>query len=202
MIALDYSEVAPSIQAFGTAALVRQPSGSLTSVWCLTSYDVGISCFAEDSMTFSYGRVSLIAAIAALIGGTACNRSGPVADEGLKRDLAAASGGGLELAPTASRSQVVVSAIEGGPRSTPTRAAQKRTPTRSPRPTVRVAERQAPAPAPEQKSVTTEPSPVVALPTVEQAPAPITRPAPAPARQNRVYKTEAEIFRDMPWIRP
>jgi hypothetical protein len=153
-------------------------------------------------MTISYGRVGLIAAIAALIGGTACNRSGPVADEGLKRDLAAAGGGGLELAPTASRSQVVVSPIEGGPRSTPTRAAQKRTPTRSPRPTVRVAERQAPAPAPAPKSVTTDPSPVVAPPTVEQAPAPITRPAPAPARQNRVYKTEAEIFRDMPWIRP
>jgi len=151
-------------------------------------------------MTISYGRVGLIAAIAALIGGTACNRSGPVADEGLKRDLAAAGGGGLELAPTASRSQVVVSAIEGGPRSTPTRAAQTRTPTRSPRPTVRVAERQAPAPAPAPKSVTTDP--VVAPPTVEQAPAPITRPAPAPARQNRVYKTEAEIFRDMPWIRP
>ncbi|HEV8496152.1 MAG TPA: hypothetical protein VGQ56_04785 [Gemmatimonadaceae bacterium] len=151
-------------------------------------------------MTISYGRVGLIAAIAALIGGTACNRSGPVADEGLKRDLAAAGGGGLELAPTASRSQVVVSSIEGGPRSTPTRAAQKRT--RSPRPTVRVAERQAPTPAPAPKSVTTEPSPVVAPTTVEQAPAPITRPAPAPARQNRVYKTEAEIFRDMPWIRP
>jgi len=153
-------------------------------------------------MTISYGRVGLISAIAALIGGTACNRSGPVADEGLKRDLAAAGGGGLELAPTASRSQVFVSSIEGGPSSTPKRSSPKRTPIRSPRPTVRVAERQAPAPAPASKSVTTEPSPVIAPPTVEQAPAPITRPAPAPARQNRVYKTEAEIFRDMPWIRP
>src|SRR5947207_1912547 len=123
-------------------------------------------------MTISYGRVGLIAAVAALIGAAACNRGGPVADEGLKRDLAAAGGGGLELAPTASRSQVVVSSIEGGPSSTPKRASQKRTPTRSPRPTVRVAERQAPAPAP--KSVATEPAPSVAPPTAEQAPAAIT----------------------------
>jgi len=41
-----------------------------------------------------------------------------------------------------------------------------------------------------------------------QAPAAETRPtrsassAPAPARQQRVYKTEAEILRDMAWIRP
>lgn len=148
----------------------------------------------------SYGRVGLIAAIAALIGAAGCDRSGPVADEGLKRDLAAAAGGGLELAPTAPRSQVVVSSIEGGPSSTPKRASEKRTPTRSTRPTVRVADRQAPAPAP--KPVATEPAPVVATPSQEQAPAPITRPAPAPAQQKRVYKTEAEIFRDMPWIRP
>jgi hypothetical protein len=27
-------------------------------------------------------------------------------------------------------------------------------------------------------------------------------PAPAPREDKRVYKTEAEIFRQMPWIKP
>jgi hypothetical protein len=168
----------------------------------LTSYDVGISSFAEDFMTASYGRVGLIAAVAALIGAAACNTSGSVADDGLKRDLAAAGASGLELAPTAGRSQVVVSAIEGGPTSAPKRAAPKRTPTTSPRPTVRVAEKHVPARAPAPMPVVNEPTPVATVPVREQAPAPSTRPAPAPAQQKRVYKTEAEIFRDMPWIRP
>src|SRR5437016_2880196 len=110
-------------------------------------------------MTISYGRVGLIVAVAALLGAAACNRSGPVADDGLKRDLAAVGAGGLELAPTATRPQVVVSPIEGGPTSTPKRAAPKRTPTPLTRPALRVAKQQVPARTP-------TPAPVV----VERAP--------------------------------
>lgn len=156
----------------------------------------------------THGRVGLIAACAALIGAAACNREGSaVTDDSLVRDLAAAGAAGasgLELAPSAARPQVVVSAIEAGQTSAPKRATPKRTPSPAPHSTPSVAKQQRPAPAP-----TPKPSPVVAEtpaapPVVEQAPAPVTRPvpAPAPAQQRRVYKTEAEIFRDMPWIRP
>ena len=144
-------------------------------------------------MKTSFGRVGLIAGIAALIGAAACNKSGPVADDGLKRDLAAASASGLELAPTASRPQVVVSAIEAGPMSAPKRTSQRRAPSPAPRGTPRVIAKQARSPAP-----VAEPSPAETTP----APAPISRPASAASQQHRVYKTEAEILRDMPWIRP
>jgi hypothetical protein len=153
-------------------------------------------------MTMSHGRVGLIAGIAALIGAAACNKSGPVADDGLKRDLAAASASGLELAPTASRSQVVVSAIEAGPMSAPKRMSPRRAPSPAPRGMSRVNAKQTRSPAPAPAPVAAEPAPVAERSATEPTPAPVPRPASAASQEHRVYKTEAEIFRDMPWIRP
>lgn len=149
-------------------------------------------------MKLRYGRAGLIAGVAALIGAGACSKSGPIVDDGLKRDLAAAAGGDLELAPKNARSQVVVSAIEGGPTASRkaglARTSQPRTPRRVVRPTTRLATRQAPAPS----RVLTQ-----TAPASRPVPAPV-RPASAPIghEEGRVYKTEAEIFRQMPWIRP
>lgn len=153
-------------------------------------------------MTMSPTRAGLIAGIAAMIGAAACSRSGSVADDGLKRDLAAASSGGLELAPSTARPQMIISPIEAGPASAPKRAAPRRAPSPAVRPTVHVAARRAPTPvqAPAPSPVANESAPVASAPVA--APAPATRPAPAPSQDRRVYKTEAQIFRDMPWIRP
>ena len=167
---------------------------SLVSDFYRTAYD-------EVVMKLRYGRAGLIAGVAALIGAGACSKSGPIVDDGLQRDLAAAAGGDLELAPKNARSQVVVSAIEGGPagspKSAPARTSQPRTPRRVVRPTTRVVTRQATAPS----RVVTQSAPTVAA--SRPAPAPV-RPTPAPIghEEGRVYKTEAEIFRQMPWIRP
>ena len=153
-------------------------------------------------MRISHGPVGLIAGVAVLIGAAACNKSGAVADDGLKRDLAAAGAGGLELAPTASRPQVVVSAIEAGPTSAPRRASQRRAPSPAPRVTARVSAKQVRSPAPAPSPVAAEPAPVAEQSPTEPTSVPMTRPASAASQQHRVYKTEAEIFRDMPWIRP
>jgi hypothetical protein len=161
-------------------------------------------------MRITHGRVGLIAACAALIGAAACNKDGSaVADDSLVRDLAAAGAAGasgLELAPSTTRPQVVVSAIEAGETSAQKRAAPKQAPHPASRATPHVAKQQLPTP-------TAKPSPVVAEapsapPAAEPVPTPApitTRPTPAPAQQPQqrgVYKTEAEIFRQMPWIRP
>jgi hypothetical protein len=153
-------------------------------------------------MTMSHTRAGLIAGIAALIGAAACNRSSSVADDGLKRDLAAAGSSGLELAPSTARPQMIVSPIEAGPGSAPKRAAPRRAPSPSPRATVRVAAKHTPARAPAPSPITNEAAPVASAPAAEPAPAPTPRPSPAPSQDRRVYKTEAQIFRDMPWIRP
>lgn len=139
---------------------------------------------------------SFAAAIGVLL--TACSRSNTKSmDDGLKQDLAAVSGSSVELAPKAGNQQMIVSAIEGGPQSAPAHASAKKPSAPKPvvappkRPTQSVA--QAPTPAPVNAS------------PVEPAPLP---PAPAPVerresrRQTGPYKTEAEIFRQMPWIRP
>jgi len=148
--------------------------------------------------------VSFAAASAVL---TACGTSNTASmDEGLKRDLAAVGGSSVELAPKPSNQQVVVSAIEGGPQSAPMRASTKKATAPKPvtkrtqRPVQSVAQAPAPAPTP----VVVAPAPVEASP-VEPAPLP---PIQAPVarqptkRQAGPYKTEAEIFREMPWIRP
>ncbi|MDB4873854.1 MAG: hypothetical protein JWM41_300 [Gemmatimonadetes bacterium] len=131
-------------------------------------------------------------------------------DDGLKKDLAAAGPTGLELAPKSGKSQMVVSAIEGGPTSAPAPASRKPVTKPTPRPATKLASNrtQAPAPAPQPKIA--EPVPSYPSPAAEPAPAPRqTEPAPLPpaapqsqGRQKGVYKTEGDIFRQMPWIKP
>lgn len=126
-------------------------------------------------------RAGLIAGIA-LIAAAACSKNGrgsAAMDDALRSDLKQAGATGLELAPKAGR-QMVVSPIEGGPRGAPAPAAHRV------RATV-----QRPAP---RRTVAAQPEP---------APAPQPTPQPHPQqRQPGVYSTEAEIFRQMPWIRP
>lgn len=158
-------------------------------------------------MTMWTTRVGFIAVAAALAAASACGKAAAAADESLKADLAAATaaGGDLELAPRSNRNQVVVSAVEGGPSASPQRAtaARSSTPARVHRSTqpqktttaanvAAVEPTQAPAPG------IAEPAPA---PTVEPPPLPPATRGPS-SRQPGTYKTEAEIFRQMPWIRP
>ena len=150
----------------------------------------------------------IAAGVVLMCAAAACSRSSsPSMDAGLKSDLAAVGGSSVELAPKAAQPQMVVSAIEGGPTAAPARASVHKSNTpksvakAAPRKTETVA--QAPQPAPE---------PVVVAPA--SAPAPSVEPAPLPpvsrqstresSRSQRAgpYKTEAEIFRQMPWIKP
>jgi hypothetical protein len=141
----------------------------------------------------------LIAAAAALIGVAACSNKSPQMDESLKQDIAA-----VRMAPSA---QMVVSALEAGESATPAPGARTRAPQPVNRPAKQVAQNRAPAPAPTPR---TPPVQVTASTPVEQpveaAPTPSRQAAPAPARaedqHHGPYKTEAEIFRQMPWIRP
>jgi hypothetical protein len=152
-------------------------------------------------MSKIHERAGLIVAGLALIGLGACGRSDTASmDAGLKQDLSAVSGNSLELAPKGAQSQVVVSAIEAEPTSAPQRAAvHKSAPQRpnvkpAPRPVEHVA--QAPAPTPVVQQHAPAPSP-----TVEPPPLPPITQQPA-QRQRGTYKTEAQIFQQMPWIRP
>ena len=126
-------------------------------------------------------RTGLIAGVA-LIATAACSRNGNRAastDDALQSDLKQAGATGLELAPKAGR-QMVVSPVEGGPRAAPAPAAHRaRTVVQRPAPRRTVAARPEPTPPPQ--------------------PAPQSQPQ---QRQPGVYSTEAEIFRQMPWIRP
>ena len=148
---------------------------------------------------------SFAAASAVLL--AACGRSNAAPmDESLKRDLAAVGGSSVELAPKSATQQMVVSAIEGGPTAAPARTSSRKPTGSTPivkapqRPTQSVAQVPTPGPTP----VATTSVPVEATP-VEPAPLP---PLPASVarqsspRQAGPYKTEAEIFRQMPWIRP
>ena len=151
-------------------------------------------------MTRAFKRAGLIAVGSALIVAAACG-SNEEMDESLKRDLASVSGNGVELAPRAQSSQLVISPVEAAPASAPAAASRKvapKAPTRAP---IRVATT---APVPEQ----TAPAPTVERRTVA-SPAVATEPPPLPPmtrrpaqRQSGTYKTEAEIFRQMPWIKP
>ena len=151
------------------------------------------------------GAFTLVAALASL---AACGADKPSAlDESLKADLAAAgahSDATFELAPSSARSLTVVSAIEGGPKAGPTRAATAR----APKPVTQV-KRQAPARETAVPRTASSEAPTSAprepAPAEADAPA-ISAPRPSPSatqqQDRRVYKTEAEIFRQMPWIRP
>lgn len=159
-----------------------------------------------------------IAAIAAVVGVAACsNKSNPM-DDGLKTDLAAVgsqSSGSLQLAPTSANTQVVVSPLEAGEKSAPAPAVHKPVPRPTPKPAKQIAAaRQDPVPAPAPA-----PQPIERAPA---APTPVAIPAPAPQPQpqakveppplppvtgraratDRGGATEAQIFKNMPWIRP
>ena len=144
----------------------------------------------------------------AVVSVAACSRDRQNAvDPALAADLQAVSGGSssssLELAPASNKSQVVVSAIEGGPTSAPKRASTRPVyhPTQRPAPRVATTRQVVNAPAPVEAAPVEAPAPqpVEQIRQVQQAPAP----APAPTqRQPGVYKTEAEVFSKMPWIKP
>lgn len=140
-----------------------------------------------------------IAVAAALIGVAACSNKSQPMDESMKRDLAAVRAG---------PSQMVISPLEAGESSAPTPASRKRTPQARPvsHPTKQVESRVAQAPAREPQPVAAEAAPQATTQAVEPAPAPATARPTAPARGEDAhrgpYKTEAEIFRQMPWIRP
>jgi len=137
----------------------------------------------------------LIAAAAALIGVAACSNKSRPMDESLKQDIAA-----VRMAPSA---QMVVSALEAGESAKPAPAARKRAPQPVNRPAKQVAQNRTPAPQPRTPAVAVTPSAPVQQP-VEAAPSPSRQAAPARAEDphHGPYKTEAEIFRQMPWIRP
>ena len=160
-------------------------------------------------MNFVSRRAGTIAALIGLTAAAACSRAS-AADASLQADLKAASGGDLELASHSATSQLVVSPLEATPSATPQKAAPHRASVPTSRPAVHVASHQTPTP---RATVQRTPERVAAH---EPAPAPEATPAPAPApsrteaapapqpaaRQPGVYKSEAEIFRQMPWIRP
>lgn len=160
----------------------------------------------------------------ALFGAAACSSGSKPMDDGLKQDLAAAGGkaadaSGLELAPKSATSQLTISAIEGGPTSAPAPAAHKPVPRPSPKPAMHLASnRHQPVSAPSPAPVTVEQAPSAPAPEPQPAPEPVREPAPrasepAPlppmaspsrgaGRQSGVYKTEGEVFKQMPWIKP
>jgi hypothetical protein len=156
-------------------------------------------------MTISIKRTGLVSAIVALASVTACSNKQSEIDPSLKADLAAVGGssGDLQLAPNSAKSNMVVSEIEGGPKAAPTHAATVRTPRPTPQKAPPAAEKQLPVNAPTHSDVAIS-APASAAQPEQQPAAQAPRPAPAPAAQQdkRVYKTEAEIFRQMPWIRP
>jgi hypothetical protein len=157
-------------------------------------------------MNTSIKRTGLVSAIVALASVAACsNKQEPKADASLKADLAAVGGSAsdLQLAPSSAKSSVVVSEIEGGPKSAPTHVATVRAPRpvqhKAPPMVAKLPPVSEPAPVPVAQQA--EPAPVAPAPEpTVQAPAPA--PTPAPRQDHRVYKTEGEIFRQMPWIRP
>jgi hypothetical protein len=146
-------------------------------------------------------RAGLIAAVAALTGAAACGNSSRPMDDGMKQDLAAAVGSKFELAPSGRGSQVVVSAIEGGPKATPAPAVQKPTVRPTSRPATRVAANPTVAPAPAAQPAVQQRTTRAPVREVEPPPLPPSTRQPT-QRQSGTYKTEAEVFRQMPWIKP
>jgi hypothetical protein len=154
------------------------------------------------------GRIIAGLAVATL---GACGKSGAPVDDGLARDLAAVKSSGLELAPRGGGSQVVVSAIEGGPSAAPARStrAPASSAARHAAPVRRKAVPSVKAPVPAHQAAVATSAPVPAQRATSERAA---DPAPLPPasstqnaareRQRGTYSTEAEIFRRMPWIRP
>ena len=149
-------------------------------------------------MSFEFRRTGVIGAIAALGAVAACNRTSPTMDSGLKADIQAA--GEVGFASHSASANLVISPDEAGPNSAPTHKPTPHVPRPAIKPTVRVARREAPTPAPAAQPVT-QPTPLKSAPA--PAPQPTVAPTPGPTeRQPGVYKSEGEIFRQMPWIRP
>lgn len=143
-------------------------------------------------------QLSYFATTALFVGAAACSNKVPAPDAALVADLKAA---------TSNPSQVVVSPLEGGPQSAPKKAAPQRVYKPTPRAETRVASTPEPVRTPEAAP------PVIQQPVQQQAPqpapvqpaaVPTSRPQPVQAQQSQhgPYKSEAEIFRQMPWIRP
>jgi hypothetical protein len=145
-------------------------------------------------------RIRFAAAAAVALAGVACSKSGQPMDDGLKQDLAAVK---------TSASHVSISPVELGERSTP--APQQHAP--------RPVKLQAAAVAPKHvvaqvPQVEKAPDPVLVVQAPLPAPQPVEQPAPAAAKPTPVpmrsngeeqhgrYKSEAEVFRQMPWIKP
>jgi hypothetical protein len=155
-------------------------------------------------------RAGTIVALIALASAAACSRSSsPTLDSGLQADLKAAAGGDVELASHSATSQLVISPLEATPSAVPQRAPH-RSPAPASRPATNVASERAPAPhvtvhrAPERVAAEqSAPAPSRSEPAPVAQPIPTPAPAAQPAqRQPGVYKTEGEIFKQMPWIRP
>jgi hypothetical protein len=144
------------------------------------------------------GPTFLIAAAAA-IGVAGCSRSKQPMDDELARDLAV-----VRAAPTP---QFEISPTEAGLSPAPKAPARTAQPTRRPAKQA-VAPRtppRTPAPAPAPRAVVVEaPSAPAPREVIDAPPAPRPARPSAPAAEARrgPYKTEAEIFRQMPWIRP
>jgi outer membrane biosynthesis protein TonB len=162
-------------------------------------------------MTVAHRRAGLIVAASALVGIAACGNNTKPMDEGLKQDLAAAGSSGLML-PNSASPQLVVSPDEAGPTSAPKPATHKPVPRPTAQPAPRLAaDRAEPVEAPAPQPVTHAPAPSAPVQQAEPAPAPMKQAEPAPLppdtrpsreRQKGVYKSEGEIFRQMPWIKP
>jgi len=156
----------------------------------------------EAEMTIAFKRAGLIAVGSALIVAAACGNEEAM-DESLKRDLASVAGNGVELAPRTQSSQLVISPVEAAPASAPAAGKTKVAPKAPSRTPVRVAStapvREQSAPAPVQ----TVERPTIASPAAATEPPPLPPMTRRPTeRQSGTYKTEAEIFRQMPWIKP
>lgn len=153
-------------------------------------------------MKLARSRAGMIAACAVLTAAAACNKtsSSQPMDDSLRKDLVSAN----SVQP-----QMVISPEEAGETSSPTHAAPRHIPKPTAKPAPHLASDRNPAPAPSltpAKIVTQAPAPQTQQPAAATDPAPAAAaPAPAPhpaQRQPGVYKSEGEIFRQMPWIRP
>jgi hypothetical protein len=166
-------------------------------------------------MTSARTHIRFVGAAAALLlGAAACGRSNSTMDTGLQQDLAAVGTANsalvitspLELAPEGAKPQAAPTPKAHAPKAAPRSAAPK-APTH-------VARAETPAPEPEPvvtpqaPTVNAEPTPEAVIPAAAPAPAPTRTPTAAPAQapaqqpHRGPYKTEAQIFQQMPWIRP
>ena len=141
-------------------------------------------------------RIRIAAAAAVAVAGAACSKGSQPMDDGLKQDLAAAK--------TAATSRVSISPLELGERSTPSPKHQAPRPVKqtvAPKREVAQTPQVEKAPAPVVQSQSPAPQPVEQPAPAAAKPAPVTMRSNGDDQHGR-YKSEAEIFRQMPWIKP